>query len=86
MFLLGTWKNYDDLEEQLSIEELTATLNAHRKIKKEEHRFLAAIQGVSLPDEDIVNDIADLKGFTAAQEGFGVGFGVGHATMEVVSS
>lgn len=85
MFLLGNWKNYDELEDQLSIEELMATLQAHRKLRREEHRFLAAIQGIDIPDEDAPkSDITELRGAMAAQAGFGIGVGIGHNTVEVV--
>lgn len=82
---MGNWKNYDELEDQLSIEELLATLQAQRKLRREEHKFLAAIQGIDIPDEDAVKtDIADLKGAMAIQAGFGVGMGIGHSSEEVV--
>ena len=85
MFLLGNWKNYDELEDQLSIEELMATLQAQRKLRREEHRFLAAIQGIDIPEDDVVQgDIADLRGFKADQAGFGIGAGLAHNVVEVV--
>jgi hypothetical protein len=50
-FLLGIWKDYEELESSLSMPELTATLNAKRDADYNEKRFLAAIQGVDL-DKD----------------------------------
>lgn len=47
-FLIGIWKDYDDLEISLSLPELTATLEAKRDIDYQEKKFLAAIQGVDL--------------------------------------
>ena len=83
---MGNWKNYDELEDQLSIEELISTLSAQRKIRKEEHRFLAAIQGITLPDDDEKpSDITDLHGARAVQAGFGIGLGLGHSSQEVAS-
>lgn len=50
VFLLGHWKNYEDLEESLSIEELTATLDAMRKKEERDQRFHAALQGIEIGD------------------------------------
>ena len=83
MFLLGNWKSYEELEDQLSIDELLATLDAFRKQKREEQKFLAALQGVDL-SEDEPSDITDLSGYDAAQAGFGIGMGVGHSKVEVI--
>jgi hypothetical protein len=47
-FLIGIWKDYDDLELSLSLPELTATLEAKREIDYQEKKFFAAIQGVDL--------------------------------------
>jgi hypothetical protein len=48
VFLLGIWKDYDELESSLSMPELTTTLNAKREADYREKRFLAAMQGVDL--------------------------------------
>lgn len=48
LFLLGIWKDYEDLESSLSMPELTATLNAKRELAYNEKKFLAAIQGVDI--------------------------------------
>jgi len=48
VFLLGTWKNYEDLEHSISMPELLATLGSRRELDYEEKKFLAAIQGVDL--------------------------------------
>ena len=47
-FLLGIWKDYNELEESLSMPELMATLSSKRELDYEEKKFLAAIQGVDL--------------------------------------
>jgi hypothetical protein len=47
-FLLGIWKDYDELESSLSMPELMATLASKRELDYEEKKFLAAIQGVDL--------------------------------------
>jgi hypothetical protein len=97
VFLLGHWKDYDELEETLSMPELLKTLEAQRKVKYRDYKFHAAMQGVSLPDdgdigkqrtfEDIkrdamirasggdpsIDDVTNLVGDVAKQEGFGLG-------------
>jgi hypothetical protein len=47
-FLLGIWKDYQELEESMSITELIATISSKRELDYEEKKFLAAIQGVDL--------------------------------------
>lgn len=84
---MGNWKNYDELEDQLSVEELVATLQAQRKMKRDEQKFFAAIQGIEIPDDNVVqSDITDLRGFRASQEGFGIGKGLSHSVVEVVEA
>lgn len=75
---MGNWKNYEELEDNLSIDELIHTLNAHRKKQKEEHVFLAALQGVDISDKEPI-DITQLSPVEVAQTGFGVGLGIGHS-------
>ncbi len=48
VFLLGIWKDYEELEASLSMVELTETLNAKREADYNEKKFLAAMQGVDL--------------------------------------
>lgn len=77
---MGNWKNYDQLEEELNIDELLATLDAYRKQKKEDQKFLAALQGVDLSESEPAS-IDDLSGYDAAQAGFGIGLGIGHSVQ-----
>lgn len=48
LFLLGIWKDYEELETSLSMPELVATLSSKRDLDYQEKKFLAAIQGVDL--------------------------------------
>ena len=48
LFLLGIWKDYEELEESLSMPELIATLNIKRDLDYDEKKFMAAMQGVDL--------------------------------------
>lgn len=61
------------------MEELLLTLKAIGSNKSQDRRFLAAIQGIDLEDEnEDKGDVIDLKGYTAEQEGFGIGMGLGY--------
>ncbi len=51
VFLLGIWKDYQELELSLSMPELMATLEISRELDYSEKKFLAAIQGVDLDKE-----------------------------------
>lgn len=51
VFLLGIWKDYQELESSLSMPELMATLEVSRELDYSERKFLAAIQGVDLDKE-----------------------------------
>jgi hypothetical protein len=48
VFLLGIWKDYDELEKSLSMQEITAILNVKREEDYATKKFLAAMQGVDL--------------------------------------
>jgi hypothetical protein len=48
VFLLGIWKDYDELEQSLSMQEITAILNIKREEDYSMKKFLAAMQGVDL--------------------------------------
>ena len=52
VFLLGIWKDYNELELSLSMPELLATLSSKRELDYEEKKFLAGIQGVDLDAEN----------------------------------
>ena len=48
VFLLGIWKDYEELEQSMSMPELTATLKIKRELDYQNKKFLAAMQGVDL--------------------------------------
>jgi hypothetical protein len=50
VFLLGIWKNYDELESNISMPELMAILESKRDLDYTEKKFLAAMQGVDLDE------------------------------------
>ncbi len=47
-FLLGIWKNFDELESSISLPELTQILSVNNEMKYSDRKFSAAIQGVDL--------------------------------------
>jgi len=83
--LLGHWKNYDELESSLSLDELMATLNAAREKDHRDKKFLAAMQGVDLDEESKgPEDVMGLMNSKVAQqEGFGLNEGLGFMQLEV---
>lgn len=77
--MAGHWKNFDELESNLSIEELNAVVDAIRKKDYEEKKFLAALQGVDLEEQSREpEDVSDLSNSRLSkEEGFGVNEGLG---------
>jgi hypothetical protein len=47
-FLIGIWKDYEDLEKSLSMPELTVTIKIKRELDYNDKKFAAAMQGVDL--------------------------------------
>jgi hypothetical protein len=78
-FLTGQWKNFDELESNLSLDELNAVVNAIRKKDYEDKKFFAAIQGIDIDEQSRGSeDVSDLQNSRLAlQEGFGIGEGLG---------
>lgn len=86
---MGHWKNYDDLESSLCVEELLKTIKAIHERENRNNKFQAAIQGIDLEDskESVTeyneeDDITSLNGWRASKAGFGIGLGLGHVVME----
>ena len=50
-FLLGIWKDFDELERSMSMPELVAILGEKRELDYNERKFMAALQGVDLDKE-----------------------------------
>lgn len=48
IFPLGIWKNYDELEKSICIDELMLILSTVRELNYEERKFLAALKGIDL--------------------------------------
>ncbi len=93
-FLIGIWKDYEELEKSLSMPELTATIKIKRELDYSDKKFAAAMQGVDLDkNSGSGNEWEDMKArvFSKGATGDGndilalqgsnaekAGFGIGH--------
>lgn len=52
--LLGIWRNVEDLESSLNLNELEAVVTAAHKKERRHHEFMAALQGIDInkPEND----------------------------------
>jgi hypothetical protein len=50
--MLGIWKDYEELESSLSLQELTAIIEQKREADYQDKKFLAALQGVDLDEQN----------------------------------
>lgn len=57
VFLLGHWKNFESLEESLSLNELYQVLESMREKDHSDKKFMAALKGIDL-DENKEQDEA----------------------------
>lgn len=56
VFLVGSWKNFEDLELSLTMAELIAIIEKMRDLDYNEKKFLAAMQGVDLDEQSGKNN------------------------------
>ena len=61
VFLLGIWKDFEELESSLSMPELTSILNIKRDLDYQEKKFFAGIQGVDIDKENGSQDLWEQK-------------------------
>lgn len=54
---MGSWKSLDEMEECLTLPELNALVDGARRQEERRNRFMAAIQGIELPDENAPEDL-----------------------------
>lgn len=50
VFMIGAWRNYEELETSISMPELVLLLETKRKLDYEDKKFLGAIQGVDIEE------------------------------------
>lgn len=51
VFLLGHWRNYEELEESLSMPELLQTLKSMQEKEHNQRKFAASLKGIQIDDE-----------------------------------
>jgi triosephosphate isomerase len=56
VFIAGNWKNYDELEEQLSLPELLETRKAVHDQERRHNVFMASLKGIDLEKEERASD------------------------------
>jgi len=61
VFLIGAWKNFDDLEKSISMPELLSLLEVKRELDYGDKKFAAAMQGVDLDKDKNDNAWEDMK-------------------------
>lgn len=59
--MLGIWKNFQDIEESLSLPELEAIVTAARDKEMRHHRFMAALKGINLDEDEGVDKVEEMK-------------------------
>jgi hypothetical protein len=62
VFTLGIWKNYDELEKSLCMDELMLILSTTRDLNYEEKKFMAALKGIDLDSQNGGNNSGEVKG------------------------
>jgi hypothetical protein len=71
ILLLGIWKNVEELEEYLTVEELEAMYTAIREKEYRHFKMLAAVQGIDLDEnksEENQLTVEDVKARLAAKQ------------------
>ena len=62
VFVLGIWKDYEELEESLSMAELSATLEIKRELEYNDKKFFAAMKGLDVDKQSKKgNEWEDMK-------------------------
>lgn len=66
---MGLWKNFEDMEDSLTLDELEAILVASRKKEERDRAFAAALQGVDLSEgsDEGTPSFEDIKQRAAAK-------------------
>lgn len=66
MFALGSWKSIDEMEDNLTVDELHRLFVTKQKIDHESRRFTAALKGVEMdpyvdPDDEEKTELDDIN-------------------------
>lgn len=77
--LSGAWKNFEELEDNLTLDELISIVDSGRERENRLHKIIMASVGVSMDaDEDSEDDITDSTIVGEAGDLFGIGHGLGY--------
>lgn len=68
VFVTGAWKNYEELEEELSLIELVHTVSAMRNRDYENKKFTAALKGIDLDENKDSDPIANARKLNNAKK------------------
>lgn len=58
---MGKWKNFQEIEESLSLPELEHVVTAAREKEMRNNRFMAALKGVNLDEDTAVDKVEEMK-------------------------
>ena len=75
LFMLGIWKNFDELESNISMAELMIILESRRDLDYNEKKFMAAMQGVDLDAQQPKDDPWEAMKARVAAKVSGIGNG-----------
>ena len=64
---MGNWRNYEELEENLSMPELIQTLKSFKKQKSEDRKFAAGLKGIELNIDEDEEEVQEGKTFEDIQ-------------------
>ena len=64
---MGNWKNYEELEESLSMPELIQTLKSFKKQKSEDRKFAAGLKGIEINIDEDEEEVQEGKTFEDIQ-------------------
>lgn len=56
VFLLGHWKNFEEIEDNLTLDELQSILEASREQEYRRNKFAAALKGIDLDAQNKDSD------------------------------
>lgn len=57
----GAWKNFEELEDNLTLAELDQILSSARQVQREQNKFIAALKGIDLDKNEGTQEDAFLK-------------------------
>jgi hypothetical protein len=81
--LTGAWKNFEELEDNLTVDELLGIVDAGREKENRLHKIIMASVGINIDgDQESEDDITDSTIVGEAGDLFGIGHGLGYEVEE----